>query len=126
MQKFKNLKQLILLIGLLMPTVWCDASDHNIVDGYSGITIQQGGAYQIPKGSTIQASIDGHSLTVVFTENLGQVAVEITTATGATVEYLWIVTPNGLQTYLPLTGDYVITFTLPNGDEYYGEFTVTD
>jgi hypothetical protein len=92
MQKFKNLKQLILLLGLLMPTAWCDASDHNIVDGYSGITIQQGGAYQIPQGTTIQASIDGHSLTVVFTENLGQVEVEITTATGATGEpYLVIV-----------------------------------
>lgn len=24
------------------------------------------------------------------------------------------------------TGDYIITFTLPNGDEYYGEFTVSD
>ena len=25
-----------------------------------------------------------------------------------------------------LAGDYIVTFTLPNGDEYYGEFTVTD
>ena len=31
-----------------------------------------------------------------------------------------------LTTYLPQTGDYIITFTLANGDEYYGEFTVTD
>ena len=80
----------------------------------------------MPKGSTIQASINGHTLTVVFTENLGEVAIEITTATGALVENFWTVTPNGLQTYLSLCGDYVITFTLPNGDEYYGEFTVTD
>ena len=26
----------------------------------------------------------------------------------------------------PNTGSYVITFTLPNGDQYYGEFEVTD
>lgn len=52
--------------------------------------------------------------------------VEITTAAGATVQCLWVVTPDGLQTYIPSTGDYVITFTLSNGDEYYGEFTVTD
>ena len=80
----------------------------------------------IPKGSSIHASIDGHYLTVVFTENLGSVAVEITTASGTTVENYWAFTPNGMQTYLSLTGDYVVTFTLANGDEYYGEFTVTD
>jgi hypothetical protein len=34
--------------------------------------------------------------------------------------------PNDLQIYIPNTGDYIVTFTLPNGDEYYGEFTVTD
>ena len=126
MQKFITLKQMILLIGLLLPTVWSNANGCGIADGFSGIPIMESKTHGEPKGSTIQASIDGHTLTVVFTENLGQVAVEITTATGATVENLWIVTPNGLQTYLPLTGDYVITFTLPNGDEYYGEFTVTD
>ena len=27
---------------------------------------------------------------------------------------------------IPNTGDYIVTFTLPNGDEYYGEFTVTN
>lgn len=42
MQKFKNLKQLILLIGLLLPTVWCIATNIGIADGLSGITINQG------------------------------------------------------------------------------------
>ena len=125
MQKY-NLKQLVFLLGFLLPIVWCDAHDTVLLDGHSHIYIKTGNVQGTPKGSTIQASIDGHTLTVAFTENLGQVAVEITTATGATVEILWVATPNGLQTYLPLTGDYVITFTLPNGDEYYGEFTVTD
>lgn len=78
------------------------------------------------KSASINAYIDSHTLTVVFTENLGQVAVEITTDSGSLVETFWLYTPNGLLTNLPLTGDYIITFTLPNGDEYYGEFTVTD
>ena len=42
MQKFKNLKQLILLFGLLMPTVWSNANGCGIADGLSGITINQG------------------------------------------------------------------------------------
>ncbi|MBR0178066.1 MAG: DUF3244 domain-containing protein [Bacteroidales bacterium] len=78
------------------------------------------------KGNAIFSMIDGHTLTVVFSENLGQVTIEIAMVSGGIMENLWIVTPNGLQTYLPQTGDYIITFTLANGDEYYGEFTVTD
>ena len=80
----------------------------------------------MPKGSTIQASINGHMLIVVFSENLGPVAIEIFKDSGGTVETLWVETPDGLQSYLPLAGDYLITFTLANGDEYYGEFTVTE
>ena len=63
---------------------------------------------------------------MVFTENLGQVAIKITTATGGYVQADSCITPNGLQFYIPIAGDYIVTFTLPNGDEYYGEFTVAD
>jgi hypothetical protein len=126
MQKFNCLKLFILLLGLTLPAAWYTTNGTNLTDGYSHIQIKESGVQSAPKGSTIQATIDGHTLTVVFTENLGQVAIEITTATGVPVENLWTPTPNGIQTYLSLTGDYIITFTLPNGDEYYGEFTVTD
>ena len=121
-----KIKQFALLLGLLLPAVWCGANDNRMMDGFSNIHVKEGHVQGMPKGSTIQASIDGHTLIVVFTENLGQVAVEITTAAGATVDCVLVHTPNGLQIYIPNTGDYIITFTLPNGDEYYGEFTVTD
>lgn len=125
MQKL-NLKQLVLLLGLMLPAVWCGANDANSIDGYSQIFIKEGGIQGMPKGSSIQASLTGHYLTVAFTENLGQVAIEITTATGDHVQTDSCLTPNGLQFFIPLVGDYIVTFTLPNGDEYYGEFTVTD
>ena len=125
MQKL-NLKQLVFLLGLLLPAVWCGANSTYSMDGLSHILIKEGNIHDAPKGSTIQASIEGHLLTVVFTENLGQVAVEVSTATGTSVHYSLTPTPNGFQVYILNTGDYVITFTLPNGDEYYGEFTVTD
>ena len=78
------------------------------------------------RSNSIIPTINGHLLTVTFNENFGQVAVEITTASGASVQCLSVLTPNGLQFYIPNVGDYIVTFTLPNGDEYYGEFTVTD
>ena len=78
------------------------------------------------KSGFINPIINGHFLTVIFTENIGLVEIEITTASGVFVETRWASTPEGLQTYVSQTGDYVITFKLSNGDEYYGEFTVSD
>ena len=108
-----------------MPIVWQGTYAASIMDGYS-IVIKVGNVQSSPKGSTIQASVNGHMLTVAFTENLGEIAVEITSTAGGYVQADSCLTPNGLMFYIPLAGDYIVTFTLPNGDEYYGEFTVTD
>jgi hypothetical protein len=126
----KKVTKLVLMLCLVLSGALCYAHgvDRTEKKGDGGMALailktQHGGT---DKSGSIVSTIDGHYLTVVFTENLGQVAIEITMASGASVEYLWVHTPNGIQTYLPLNGDYVIIFTLPNGDEYYGEFTVTN
>ena len=124
--KFKKIKKMLLLIGLLLPTAWCGANSLYLADGVSGITIKEGCTQGMPKGNSIHASINGHVLTVFFSENIGPVAIEIFKDSGGNVETHWVETPDGLQTYLPLAGEYLITFTLANGDEYYGEFTVMD
>ena len=80
----------------------------------------------VDKSLSIIIALDDHVLTVSFSENLGEVAVEITTITGTLVDCTSLLTPNGIQYYIPNAGDYIVTFTLANGDEYYGEFTVTD
>lgn len=127
MQKFIRLKQFVLLLGLLLPAVWCGANDTRSMDGYSSIIIIKVGDVQsAPKGSSIQASINDHCLMVTFTENLGQVTIEVATATGATVDCLSVQTPNGYLYFITDTGDYIVTFTFPDGDVYYGEFTVID
>ena len=78
------------------------------------------------KSGSIVPTLNGHMLMVVFTENLGEVVVEISTAAGGDVQVDSCSTPNGLVFFIPFAGDYIVTFTLPNGDEYYGEFTITD
>ena len=109
-----------------MPTVWCGANSTVSTDGYSHIQIKESTVEGTPRGSSIQASINGHYLTVSFTENLGQVSISVTTDTGTLVDCTSTPTPNGIQFYIPLAGDYIVNLTLPNGDEYYGEFTVMD
>lgn len=122
----KNLKLFILLVGLLLPTIQGGASHFFSFDGYSNILIREGSVQGTPRSSSIQASINGHALSVVFTENLGQVQIEVTSATGDTVDLMDMYTPNGYNAYITYTGSYVVTFTLSNGDVYYGEFDVTD
>ena len=86
-------------------------------------TAQHGGT---DKSGSIVPTINGKVLSVSFTENLGQVDIEVTTSTGGYVQANSCITPNGIQFYIPNAGDYIVTFTLSNGDMYAGEFTVTD
>lgn len=126
MQKSNYLKLFVLLFGMILTTAGHETYGFNTIDGFSPIQVKEARVEGMPKGSTIHASINGHMLVVVFSENLGQVAVEVTTASGGTVQTFNTPTPNGMQLYIPFTGNYIVTFTLPNGDMYYGEFTVTD
>ena len=118
----RKLKRIIVLFTLLLSVSRIGAFPANHTDGGSGIEIKKGKVGNLPKGSTIH----GHVLTVVFSENLGEVAVEVTSASGSPVQGLSVLTPNGMQVYVPLAGDYIVNFMLPNGDGYYGEFTVND
>lgn len=122
----KNLKikQFALLFSIVLSTAWCQASIS--FDGYSLIFIKEARVEGEPKSSSIQASIDGHTLSVVFLENLGQVYIEVEAVGAGEAQYQSTPTPNGVDFYITYTGSYIVTFTLPNGDVYYGEFEVRD
>lgn len=126
MQKHINLRHIIFLFFLIVPTAWCDALDTHENDDHSHIAVIERNVQGTPRGSTIQASINGHYLTVTFTQYIGNVTMELDQSSGAMIFCNQVATPDCCQYYLPLTGDYIITFTLSNGDEYYGEFTITE
>ena len=126
----KKVTTLVLMLCFILSGAFCHASgvagqENKRVEGPILIKqkVQHGGT---DKSGSIVPSITGNVLTVVFCENLGQVAVEVSTNAGILVDCLLVLTPNGLQVYLPNAGNYYVTFTLPDGDEYYGEFMVTD
>ncbi len=90
------------------------------------LTIQasHGGSDKSNVAASISANLNGHNLTVSFSQNIGEVAVEITSLSGTTIYDVSVQTPTAQQFYIPNAGSYVVTFTLQNGDEYYGEFEV--
>jgi hypothetical protein len=124
-----KLKTLIFIFVLLSTATFSYANWTNPQDNGDGTPIyikQSVGNNSNDRGQSINTFINGHSLTVAFSQNLGEVSIDVSTATGATIFCLSVQTPTGYQYYIPTTGSYVVTFTLPNGDEYYGEFEVND
>jgi hypothetical protein len=127
-----KLKELFLMLCLILSGAFCYASgmagteNGKESDGVPIDLKESTGLSGLDKSNSIIATLNDNVLIVVFTENLGEVSVEITTSTGGYVQANSCITPNGLMFYIPFAGDYIVTFTLPNGDEYYGEFTVTD
>ena len=122
---------LILMFCFILSGTFCYANGmvgmKKEKDNVIPIIVKEKASYGgLDKSDAITTTIDGHLLMVAFLENLGQVTVEITTSTDSPVDIISMATPNGYQYYIPNTGDYIITFTLENEDEYYGEFTVTD
>ena len=115
-----------MLLGLLLPTIGYQAKEINVRDGNSSIVVKEAHVSSTPKGSTIQASINGHYLTVTYTQDIGTLTMELDMVNGPVIFSFQTVTPESFGFYLPQTGDYILTFTLSNGDEYYGEFTITN
>lgn len=126
----KKVTRIILMLCFILSGAFCFAHGEAVKEKEGdGITIDllEASSFTGPsRSNSIIPTINGHVLTVVFNENMGQVSVEVSTAAGASVQCLSVLTPNGLQVYIPNAGNYVVTFTLSNGDVYYGEFTVTD
>ena len=128
----KKVTTLVLMLCLILSGALCYASglarteNEKGEDGIPVEIIKNTSHSGTEKSNSILATLNSHMLMDVFTENLGEVVVEVSTATGGYVQLDSCLTPNGLQFYIPLAGDYIVTFTFPDGDEYYGEFTVTD
>ena len=126
----KKATRLILMLCLILSGAFCfvhgETGTEMEGDGITIDLIEASCSTGPSRSNSIIPTINGHVLTVVFNENMGQVSVEVATAAGASVQCLSVLTPNGLQVYIPNAGNYVVTFTLSNGDVYYGEFTVTD
>ena len=78
------------------------------------------------KSGSMNVSINGHYLTVAFTESLGEVSIEVQNTSGIPLDVSIMDTPSGRQIYIPLAGSYILIIKLENGDEYHGNFEVSE
>lgn len=125
----KEIKKVLIMICLILSEALCFAhgegrTGNKEEEGIPIVLVASASTSEPSRGNSILLILDGHVLNVVFTENLGQVSVEVATTAGVSVQCLSVLTPNGLQAYIPNAGNYIVTFTLSNGDVYYGEFEV--
>lgn len=121
----------VLMLCLVLSGAFCYASGEagtgKEKDGGIPIEVKEHSSLSgTDKSASINPSIDGHVLTILFTEDLGEVYAEVTSNTSIVVDATITITPNGILFYIPNTGEYIINITLPNGDEYFGEFEVTE
>lgn len=108
MSKFNKPKLFKLLLGVLLFCTLCGLKGQSINNEQSEpILIKTTQAQGDPKDSSIQASIDGHTLTVVFTENLGQVNIEVSSVSGGETQVESTPTLNGVIFYIADTGSYI-------------------
>ena len=123
-----QIKTIIALFISLFIVAPCSASltTEYVADNVPIAIIRTSSQSGVDRSSSIIASINGHTLTVVFTENLGNVSIEVKDIYGVAVDLDLIGTPNGYECYIPLTGHYTVFFKLSNGDTYCGDFDVTD
>ena len=119
---------MLLLLGFILPTAYVFANSETATkkDGAPIVVIEKTGNVGFDKSNSISAYISGNTLTVAFTENLGLVDIEITNDTGMIMNFASLETPTGYQFFINIPGRYTVTFTLPNGDGYYGEFEVDE
>ena len=116
------------MLCLLLSAAFCNANGAiNLVEEGAPITIIKGTNYGGPdRSDSMLAYINGHTLTIAFTENLGEVSIEVQNGDGIPVDLSIMDTPTGFMTYIPLAGRYTLIIKLEDGDEYFGEFEVDD
>ena len=121
--------KMVLMLMLLIPSAvmgFAHGAEGTQQDG-SDIIVRSKTTHCGPeKGESIHAALNGHCLMVSFSENLGEVAVAVETVSGSNVQCLSMLTPSGMQFYIPNAGSYIVTFTLADGTVYEGDFEVED
>ena len=124
----KKVLRLVLIPCLILSMVYLHANNYGAekVEGVPIKITEQTGCNGQDRSNYISAHINGHYLNVAFLADLGSVTIKILDESYTMLELSYIETPSGYQYYIPLEGRYTLLIALEDGDEYRGDFEVSE
>ena len=103
------MKKRIILIVFMLGVISLGNANNTVTVTEDKLTVRantENGNEKTNVAESIFADISGHKLTVAFSQNLGEVSIDISTASGATIFCLSVQTPTGYQLMIPCGGSY--------------------
>ena len=122
----QKMKKTLTLIVLLQLGIIAGATENSTREGIDILTIKENTINGTENRSeTISADITGHTLTIIFNENVGIAHIVIKDSNGVYIDRENVfTTPDYATFFIDDAGYYRMDITLSNGEQYYGYFIV--
>ena len=119
-------KLVILLFVMLQFGYILEAKENHLNDGITILVtkenVNNSSSY---RSETISADITGHTLTIIFNDNVGIAHIVIKNSNGVYIDRENVFsTPDYATFFINDAGYYRMDITLSNGEQYYGYFMV--
>ena len=117
-------KLVILLFVMLQFGYILEAKENSSKEGINILAIKETTVNgSVDRSQTISADITGHTLTIIFNENVGIAHIVIKDSNGVYIDRENVFsTPDYATFYIADAGYYRMDVTLSNGEQYYGYF----
>ena len=122
------MKKLVVLLVLLQFGYIIEAKENSTKEGVDVLLTKEttinGTEF---RSEAISADITGHTLTIIFNENVGIAHIVIKDSNGVYIDRENVFsTPDYATFYIADAGYYRMDVTLSNGEQYYGYFRVNE
>ena len=121
-------KLVVLLFVMLQFGHIIEAKENSSKEGINILAIKETTVNgSVDRSQTISADITGHTLTIIFNENVGIAHIVIKDSNGVYIDRENVFsTPDYATFYIADAGYYRMDVTLSNGEQYYGYFRVNE
>ncbi len=121
-------KLVVLLFVMLQFGYILEAKESSSKEGIDVLLIKENTINSsVDRQESISADITGHTLTIIFNENVGIAHIVIKDSNGVYIDRENVFsTPDYATFYIADAGYYRMDVTLSNGEQYYGYFRVNE
>ena len=121
-------KLVVLLFVMLQFGYIIEAKKNSLKEGVDVLLIKENTVNGTEfRSEAISADITGHTLTIIFNENVGIAHIVIKDSNGVYIDRENVFsTPDYATFYIADAGYYRMDVTLSNGEQYYGYFRVNE